>query len=88
MKRDAIELTSENFTFAAGGVTVDLVKQNNQLLRCHNVVTSASHDLALAWHTLYLARAPRSSLLSLDVTLHTPSTGLISFRSSVTGRDT
>jgi hypothetical protein len=33
------------------------------------VVTSASHDLALAWHTLYLARAPRSSLLSLDVTL-------------------
>jgi hypothetical protein len=36
------------------------------------VVTSASHDLALARHTLYLARAPRSSLfLSLDVTLHT-----------------
>jgi hypothetical protein len=27
------------------------------------VVTSASHDLALARHTLYLARAPRSSLL-------------------------
>jgi 5-methylthioadenosine/S-adenosylhomocysteine deaminase len=26
------------------------------------VVTSASHDLALARHTLYLARAPRSSL--------------------------
>jgi endo-1,4-beta-xylanase len=38
MKRDAIEPTPGNFTFATGGVTADLVKQNNQLLRYHNLV--------------------------------------------------
>jgi endo-1,4-beta-xylanase len=38
MKRDAIEPAPGNFTFAAGGVTADFVKQNNQLLHYQNLV--------------------------------------------------
>jgi hypothetical protein len=50
-------------------------------------VTSASHDLALAWHPVLSSSFPLlSSLLSLDVYIHTQ-IELIAFRSSAPGRD-
>jgi hypothetical protein len=50
-------------------------------------VTSASHNLALAWHPVLSSSSPLlSSFLSLDVYIHTQ-TELIAFRSSAPGRD-
>jgi hypothetical protein len=48
-------------------------------------VTSASHDLALAWHPVLSSSSPLlSSFLSLDVTLH-PNTELFTARFSALG---
>jgi hypothetical protein len=49
------------------------------------VVTSASHDLALAWHPVLSSSSPLLS--SLFRRLHTHPTELIAFRSSAPGRD-
>ena len=50
-------------------------------------MTSASHDLALAWHPVLSSSSPLlSSFPSLDVYIHTQ-TELIAFRSSAQGRD-
>jgi hypothetical protein len=49
------------------------------------VVTSASHDLALAWHPVLSSSSPLLS--SLFRRLHTHPTELFAFRSSAQGRD-
>jgi hypothetical protein len=51
------------------------------------VVTSASHDLALAWHPVLSSSSPLlSSLLSLDAHTH-PKRAVYQTRSSAQGRD-
>ena len=49
-----------------------VAREIDKLLSWVSVVTSASHDLALAWHPVLSSSSPLlSSLLSLDVYIHT-----------------